>query len=149
MRCCARWRSGPQPNPEGPSRNTACVPRLLNCPFAVELTMPSLRVPLRALVGLSPGALLGLGRSSRHPATLLVAGQEMFTATVARRGPLRAAQVLARRVKRDAVEILGCLQHRELYTMCSCVPGHSRRERLALPRRFEPYNLKIKQELLL
>ena len=78
--------------------------RLLNCPFALELTMPSLRVPLRALVGLSSGALLGLGRSTRYPATLLVAGREMFTATVARRGPLRAAQVLARRVNRDAVD---------------------------------------------
>ena len=78
--------------------------RLLNCPFAVELTMLSLRVPLRSLMGLSPGTLLGLGRSAQHPATLLVAGQEMFTASVVRRGPLRAAQVLARQEKRDPAD---------------------------------------------
>ena len=78
--------------------------RLLNCPFAVELTMLSLRVPLRSLMGLSPGTLLGLGRSAQHPATLLVAGQEMFTASVVRRGPSRAAQVLARQEKRDPAD---------------------------------------------
>jgi len=78
--------------------------RLLDCPFAVELSLLSLRVPLRALMGLSPGALLELGRSACHPATLLVAGQEMFVATVARRGLMRAAQVLARSAKRDAAE---------------------------------------------
>ena len=78
--------------------------RLLNCPFAVELTMLALRVPMRSLMGLSPGALLGLGPSTRHPATLLVAGREMFTASVVRRGPLRAAQVLARQEKRDPAD---------------------------------------------
>jgi flagellar motor switch protein FliM len=78
--------------------------RLLSCPFAVELPMLSLRVPLRSLVGLSPGMVLGLGRGTRHPATLLVAGQKMFTATVARRGSWRAAQVLARQVRRDAAD---------------------------------------------
>ena len=63
-----------------------------------------LQVPVRALLALSPGALLGLRRSTRHPATLVVAGEETFTASVARRGPLRAAQVLSRRVKPDATE---------------------------------------------
>lgn len=78
--------------------------RLLNCPFAVELSMLSLRVPLRSLMGLSPGALLGLGRSTQHPATLLVAGEQMFTAAVVRRGRFRAAQVLARQEKRDPTD---------------------------------------------
>jgi flagellar motor switch protein FliM len=69
--------------------------RLLNCPFEAELAIPSLRVPMRALAELSPGSLLGLGLSTEHPATLFVAGQKMFSATVARRGPARAAQVIA------------------------------------------------------
>jgi flagellar motor switch protein FliM len=69
--------------------------RLLNCPFEAELATPSLRVPMRALAELSPGSLLGLGLSADHPATLFVAEQKMFSATVARRGPARAAQVIA------------------------------------------------------
>ncbi len=75
--------------------------RLLNCPFEAELAMPSLRVHLRALAELSPGTLLEFGRSTMHPATLFVAGQEMFWASVARRGPSRAAQVLSRALKPD------------------------------------------------
>ena len=70
--------------------------RLLNCPFEAELAMPSLRVPLRALTELAPGTLLELGRSTTQPATLFVAGQEMFHANLARRGPVRAAQVINR-----------------------------------------------------
>ena len=96
-----RTATKPRLRPEAERRIRA---RLLNCPFALELTMPALQVPLRTLVGLSPGVLLGLRCSTRHPATLVVAGEEMFTATVARRGPLRAAQVLARRVKQDAAD---------------------------------------------
>ena len=75
--------------------------RLMNCPFEAELVMPSLRVPLRALAEMSPGSSLGLGRSTEHPATLFVAGQEMFTASVVRHGQARAAQLLARTTKLD------------------------------------------------
>jgi len=70
--------------------------RLLDCPFEAELAMPSLRVHLQSLAELSPGALLELGRSTAQPATLFVAGQDMFCANLARRGPVRAAQVLSR-----------------------------------------------------
>lgn len=76
--------------------------RLLNCPFEAELAMPSLRVHLRSLAELSPGTLLELGRSITNPATLFVAGQEMFRANLARRGPVRAAQVLGRGPQPDA-----------------------------------------------
>jgi flagellar motor switch protein FliM len=75
--------------------------RLLSCPFAVELTLPALKVPLRALAELTPGTVLKLGRSTQHPANLVVAGREMFTAQVARHGPLRVAQILARAEPRD------------------------------------------------
>jgi hypothetical protein len=50
---------------------------------------------MRALAELSPGSLLELGLSTEHPATLFVAEQKMFSATIARRGPARAAQVIA------------------------------------------------------
>lgn len=88
-----RRAAKPRLRPESESRLRA---RLLNCPFEVELTMPSLVLPLRALAGLAPGALLRLGRSTQHPASLFVAGQEMFSAAAAHRGSMRAAQVLSR-----------------------------------------------------
>jgi len=74
---------------------------LLNCPFEAELAMPALRVPLRRLAELAPGNLLALGRKAQSPATLFVAGQEMFTATVARRGETRAAQLLSRSLQEN------------------------------------------------
>ncbi len=73
--------------------------RLLNCPFEAELAISSLRVHLRSLAELAPGTLLELGRSTAQPATLSVAGEEMFRASLARRGPVRAAQVLNRMPK--------------------------------------------------
>jgi flagellar motor switch protein FliM len=88
-----RRAAKPRLRPESENRLRA---RLLNCPFEVELTMPSLVLPLRALVGLAPGALLRLGRSTQHPASLFVAGREMFSAAAAHRGSMRAAQVLSR-----------------------------------------------------
>jgi flagellar motor switch protein FliM len=75
--------------------------RLLDCPFEAELAMPSLRIHLRSLAELSPGTLLEFGCSTGHPATLFVAGEEMFCASLARRGPVRAAQILSRTQKSD------------------------------------------------
>ena len=49
---------------------------------------------LPVLTHLAPGALLTLKHPSHQPAALRVSGCEMFVATVARRGRLRAAQVL-------------------------------------------------------
>jgi flagellar motor switch protein FliM len=69
---------------------------LLACPFPVELGMKIPGVPLRDLIGLSPGMLLVLKYPAQQPAALRVSGCEMFVATVARRGWLRAAQVLER-----------------------------------------------------
>ena len=67
---------------------------LLACPFPVELGMNIPGVPLPVLTHLAPGALLTLKHPSHQPAALRVSGCEMFVATVARRGRLRAAQVL-------------------------------------------------------
>jgi flagellar motor switch protein FliM len=46
------------------------------------------------LTELVPGQLLPLRRAVSKPASLLVAGVEMFTAAPSRCGPTRAAQVL-------------------------------------------------------
>lgn len=69
--------------------------RLLECPFAVELGAKELRAAVGELSQLVPGQLLPLRRSAAQPASLLVAGVEMFRARPARSGDTRAALVLA------------------------------------------------------
>ena len=69
---------------------------LLNCPFPVALGMTIPGVALLDLTRLSDGTLLALKYPANQPAALRVSGCEMFMATVARRGQLRAAQVLGR-----------------------------------------------------
>jgi flagellar motor switch protein FliM len=68
--------------------------RLLDCPFQMELGIAGVRVPLRELLGLSPGKLLVLQHRTEEPALLLVGEETMFTAVVAKRGSRRAAQIL-------------------------------------------------------
>jgi len=70
--------------------------RLLDCPFQIELGAKDVRVPVGALAGLSPGAVLPFARRVSEPASLLVAGIEMFRALPARYGNARAARVLER-----------------------------------------------------
>jgi flagellar motor switch protein FliM len=69
---------------------------LMACPFRTDLGMKIPGVPLRDLMELAPGSLLVLKYLVQQPAALRVSGCEMFVATVARRGWLRAAQVLER-----------------------------------------------------
>ncbi len=72
---------------------------LLDCPFAVELGACHVRAPIAALAGLRPGRLLSFERSAAEPASLMVAGVEMFRALPARCGRLRAARVLEARLQ--------------------------------------------------
>jgi flagellar motor switch protein FliM len=76
--------------------------RLLECPFTVELGVGGLRAPVSELSQLQAGQLLSLGRSVAPPASLLMAGVEMFHAVPARFGDSRAAQVLAAADKPEA-----------------------------------------------
>jgi flagellar motor switch protein FliM len=69
--------------------------RLLDCPFQAELGAKDVRVAVSALAGLAPGDMLSFARSAAEPASLLIAGQEMFLALPARCGRTRAARVLA------------------------------------------------------
>jgi flagellar motor switch protein FliM len=75
--------------------------RLLDCPLQAELGAKNLQVAVSALAGLAPGSMLAFSRSAAEPASLLIAGQEMFRAVPARCANTRAARVLA------AVEIVG------------------------------------------
>jgi len=70
--------------------------RLLDCPFQLELGACEVRAAVSDLAGLAPGALLSFHRSIREPASLLIAGVEMFRALPARCGNTRAARVLER-----------------------------------------------------
>ena len=66
----------------------------LECPFPVELGIDGLTATVSELTELVPGYLLPLRRSVSKPASVLVAGVEMFTAAPSRYGLTRAAQVL-------------------------------------------------------
>jgi flagellar motor switch protein FliM len=83
--------------PRGQSESRARLKhRLLECPFPVELGVNDLKAEVGELSQLAPGQLLSLRRSIAEPASLLVAGVEMFRALPARSGDTRAVQVLAR-----------------------------------------------------
>jgi len=69
---------------------------LLDCPFAVELGACDVRAAVSNLAGLAPGTLLSFLRRGTEPASLLVAGIEMFRALPARCGNMRAARILDR-----------------------------------------------------
>jgi flagellar motor switch protein FliM len=68
---------------------------LLECPFSVELGMNVGQVVVRELLEVSPGDVLALPCRVGQPAVLGIGEHAMFSATVARRGPVRAAQVLS------------------------------------------------------
>ena len=69
--------------------------RLLDCPFAVELTMSDLEVPLENLSRLTPGDVLPFQRSASAPAMMEVDGVSLCSATPVRVHTRRAARVLA------------------------------------------------------
>jgi flagellar motor switch protein FliM len=75
--------------------------RLLECPFPVELGVNDLSARVSELAQMAPGNLLPLRRGAAQPATLIVAGVEMFGAAPVRVGNTRAAQVLARTEKKE------------------------------------------------
>jgi flagellar motor switch protein FliM len=77
--------------------------RLLECSFPLELGVNGLTAAVSELSEMAPGTLLPLRRGATEPASLMVAGVEMFAAAPARVGNARAAQVLARVVETKAV----------------------------------------------
>lgn len=94
--------------PRGPAEwHERLQRRLLECAFPVELEVDQLSAAVSQLAQMTPGQLLPLGRSARQPASLRVAGVEMFGASPARLGGNRAAQVLARAPETDTAILRG------------------------------------------
>ena len=75
--------------------------RLLDCPFPVELGASNMGATIAELTALAPGKLLRFPRSAAEPASLLIAGMEMFQAVPARCAGFRAARVLERLTEPD------------------------------------------------
>ncbi|MGA9643598.1 MAG: FliM/FliN family flagellar motor switch protein [Terriglobales bacterium] len=73
--------------------------RLLDCPFAVELTMPRLGVALENLSRLKPGDFLAFERSASTPGILEVSEVPLCTAMPVRVNARRAARVCDLNVK--------------------------------------------------
>jgi flagellar motor switch protein FliM len=75
--------------------------RLLDTPFRVDLAAKDVRLPLPVLASITTGTLLAFNRNASAPASLSIAGLEMFHATPARLGEARAARVLGRAAEAD------------------------------------------------
>ncbi|HTY83619.1 MAG TPA: hypothetical protein VMB19_05350 [Silvibacterium sp.] len=79
-----------------PDSRRRIMQSLLGCPFLAELGATNLTVPLRTLAALAPGQQLRFARNAAQPASLLIAGSELFPAVPARCGSARAARLLQR-----------------------------------------------------
>ena len=79
----------------GAERRAQIQGKLQHCPFSVELSVPQLQIPARALVDMKPGTLLPFTLNISSPATLLVDEVRLCSAIPARVDSKRAAQVLA------------------------------------------------------
>jgi len=80
----------------GESQSERIKPRLLQSTFEAELSLPSVPITVRDLIGLQPGGLIRLRRNVGIPPRLLIAGKPMFTAAAVRSGVHCAAQVGSR-----------------------------------------------------
>jgi len=69
--------------------------KLLNCLFPVELSVPSLPVPLQNLTDLTPGHLLLFSKDASDPAVMMLGDVRLCSATPVRIGGRRAARVLS------------------------------------------------------
>lgn len=76
--------------------------RLLRCPLPVELGATDVRVPVSELAELTAGDVLTFSRRAGEPASLVIAGREMFRALPARVGNVRAARILERVPEADS-----------------------------------------------
>ncbi len=82
-------------SPNRPSPQLA--ERMLECPFPISLGITAIKLRVRTLLGLNPGEICNLGVALRRPASLIIAGREVFEAEPVRHGRYRAAQVGQRR----------------------------------------------------
>ena len=81
--------------PQGPAESKEQVKaRIMNCPFATELSVMGIRVPAEELVNLSAGSLLVFKHPIDRPATLLVGEQPLFQALAMRHDSKRVARLI-------------------------------------------------------
>jgi flagellar motor switch protein FliM len=85
-----------RPTPAAADFRKRLMRRLLDCPFTAELGAMNVRASMASLSHLKPGHILAFARKADEPASLLVEGREMFSATPARHGTIRAARLLER-----------------------------------------------------
>ncbi|HEY6769652.1 MAG TPA: FliM/FliN family flagellar motor switch protein [Candidatus Sulfotelmatobacter sp.] len=90
----AAW-SYRQPQAQAGARQVL-MRHLQDCPFEAELSAQGVRTDVSQLAGLVPGRVLTFRRNAGDPASLLVAGVEMFRALPSRRGNARLATLLER-----------------------------------------------------
>jgi len=67
--------------------------RMLDCSFPIELGITAIKLPINTLAGLVPHSVYNLGIPVRKPASLVIAGRQVFDATPVRQGRLRAAHL--------------------------------------------------------
>jgi flagellar motor switch protein FliM len=70
--------------------------KMLDCVFPIELGLPKLTFPVRDVLEVTLGETCNLGLPVTTPASLLIAGREVFEAHPARHGRRRAAQLGSR-----------------------------------------------------
>ena len=76
--------------------------RLLECRLPLELGATGVRAPVSKLAEMAPGTLLRFARRASEPASLVIAGREVFRALPARMGSARAARILDRLPEPDS-----------------------------------------------
>jgi flagellar motor switch protein FliM len=67
--------------------------RMLQCSFPIELGITAITLPIETIAALAPNSICNLGIPVRKPASLVISGREVFEATPARQGRLRAAHL--------------------------------------------------------
>jgi len=70
--------------------------RMLECSFPAALDLTSIELSIQELLALSPGKVFSLAVPAKKPASLVVAGREVFEATPVRHARQRAAQIRER-----------------------------------------------------
>lgn len=65
----------------------------MECSFPISLGITAIRLRVRTLLKLNQGEICNLGIPVRRPASLIIAGREVFEAEPVRHGRYRAAQV--------------------------------------------------------
>ena len=88
------FSGAPTTEPHAPINSTQTLKdRMLDCSFRAALELTTIELSIQDVVSLSPGGVYSLRVPANKPASLLIAGRELFAAAPVRQGPLRAAHI--------------------------------------------------------